>query len=329
MRSRSRTSSPRPRIGSRSSLSSGRSMKIDSISSSTVAVSRPSDSAEVSSGQNAGSSESEPSTACMRPVTSPSRCTLSRKLVRVVLHRRRARAPSRPPPATNCCRIPSVASICRPAYAYQPASCAMFSNPCSVRKRSSSSSGLMPGLEPAEHLQDQLLVEDDRRVRLLGADRPRVAQLVADAGERARSTRTRRCRRRPAPSCSRASGARARAPAADRRARRARVVAGSSWYVSCVPVSKRDLDEQQLEPRIVLAQRRASRRRDACVTSRVFEPNHRWLVTKSIERCRSSSHSVRPSATGTRRTLGARASADTAARRSAGSASARTSPPGS
>jgi hypothetical protein len=44
--------------------------------------------------------------------------------------------------------------------------------------------GVDAGLEPAEHLQDQLLVEDDRRVRLLGSDRARFAQLVTGACKR-------------------------------------------------------------------------------------------------------------------------------------------------
>src|SRR5581483_3247447 len=35
-----------------------------------------------------------------------------------------------------------------------------------------------PGLEPAEHLEDQLFVEDDRRVRLLGRDLARLPQLA-------------------------------------------------------------------------------------------------------------------------------------------------------
>ena len=38
-------------------------------------------------------------------------------------------------------------------------------------------------LEPAEHLEDQLLVEDDRAVRLLRADRTHLAQLAPEPGE--------------------------------------------------------------------------------------------------------------------------------------------------
>src|SRR6478752_10671623 len=39
--------------------------------------------------------------------------------------------------------------------------------------------GIDPRLEAPEDLEDQLLVEDDRRVRLLGADLARFAQLAA------------------------------------------------------------------------------------------------------------------------------------------------------
>ena len=68
-----------------------------------------------------------------------------RRTPRRLRRSRRARAPTRRSPlATKRCIVPSVASICAPTYAYQPASSAMFSNPASVKKRSSSSSGLIP-----------------------------------------------------------------------------------------------------------------------------------------------------------------------------------------
>ena len=145
--------------------------------------------------------------------------------------------PSRPP-ATNRCRIPSVASIGPPEYAYQPASCAMFSKPRSVRNRSSSSSGLMPGLEPPEDLQDQLLVEDDRRVRLLGADRARLAQLLSEPGEALDGAEL------DDPVLGRAACAPDRIRCTSSRTWRgspsaSRPPSTSSWYVSCVPVSKR------------------------------------------------------------------------------------------
>ena len=43
--------------------------------------------------------------------------------------------------------------------------------------------GVDAGLEPAEDLEDQLVVEDDRRVRLLGRDHARRRQLGAETGE--------------------------------------------------------------------------------------------------------------------------------------------------
>ena len=79
----------------------------------------------------------------MRPVTSPRRRVLAmNSSVPPLIVSSACSQPSRPP--TNRCMMPSVTSIWRPVYEYQPTSCAMFSKPCSVRKRSSSSSGLIP-----------------------------------------------------------------------------------------------------------------------------------------------------------------------------------------
>ena len=136
------------------------------------------------SGANAGSVESDASTVCISPVTSPSRRSRSRNALGAL-----ADLVERELPAVDARRA-RTAGGCRasrssgpPEYAYQPPSGAMFAKPCSVRKRSISSSGLMPGLEPAERLEDQLVVEDDRRVRLLGPDRAHVEQLAAETGE--------------------------------------------------------------------------------------------------------------------------------------------------
>ena len=99
--------------------------------------------------------------------------TGARNAVRVALQLRRAPAPSRRRPSgTNSCRTPSVASSAA-AVVLVPAEQRRRRSrkPRSVRKRSSSSSGLSAGLEPAVDLQDQLLAEDDRAVRLLDADR--------------------------------------------------------------------------------------------------------------------------------------------------------------
>src|SRR5439155_3407733 len=43
--------------------------------------------------------------------------------------------------------------------------------------------GVDPRLEPAEHLEDELLVEDDRRVRLFRGDGPHLQQLTAETRE--------------------------------------------------------------------------------------------------------------------------------------------------
>ena len=113
-RSCSRTSSPRPRIGASSSFSSGSSRKMRSICSSTVAVSRPSDSLLGSSAEKFGSLGSEPSTECMRPVTSPRRRSRVRKRSGASLNSRSASSQPSSPPRTNRCSTPSVASICWP-----------------------------------------------------------------------------------------------------------------------------------------------------------------------------------------------------------------------
>ena len=59
----------------------------------------------------------------------------------------------------------------------------MLRKPCSLRKRSISSSGLIPGSSAAEDLEDQRFVEHDGAVRLLGGDEPRGAELAAERGE--------------------------------------------------------------------------------------------------------------------------------------------------
>ena len=121
-----------------------------------------------------------------RPVTSPSRRS-----------RAEERAPARSPSSSSASSQPSSAAahvllqdaerrVDRAARVRVPAAerARCSRKPRSVRNRSISSSGLIPGLEPAEHLEDQLVVEDDRRVRLLGADRAAPSlHLAAEAGE--------------------------------------------------------------------------------------------------------------------------------------------------
>ena len=201
MRSCSRTSSPRPTIGSSRSSSSGRSRKTRSISSSTVAVSRPSASTLGVSGANAGSFASDASTRVhlARHLAEPPQPLEER--VRRARRSRRARAPSRrSPPRTNSWRIPSVAPSGPPEYAYQPPSARDVREAVLGEEAQHLELRVDPRLEPAEDLEDQLVVEDDRRVRLLGADRARVEQLAAEAGEALDRRGTRRCPRRPAAS---------------------------------------------------------------------------------------------------------------------------------
>ena len=210
------------RASSRRRAARGRSR---SISSSTVAVSSPSDSVDGSSGAKLGSVESQPSSVCICPVTSPSRRRLVEERLVARERSRRARAPSRPrPPATKRCRMPSVASIGAPG----------------VRV-------------PARELRDVLeaaLGEEAQQLELGVDARPRAAgRPSGSARRRTRSTcstarrsigravaqlacralrsrldraRTRRRPRRPRTlRAARGSCARARAPGADRRARRA------------------------------------------------------------------------------------------------------------
>src|SRR5205085_1018694 len=82
---------------------------------------------------------------CISPVTSPSRPRRERKRSGSSASSSSASSQPSSPPRTYSCRIPSVADSGPPAYEYQPPSAAMFGKPCSVRKRSISSSGLIPG----------------------------------------------------------------------------------------------------------------------------------------------------------------------------------------
>ena len=87
------------------------------------------------------------------------------------------------PPRTYSWRIPSVAASGPPAYAYQPPSGGDVREAVLGEEAQHLELGVDAGLEPAEDLEDQLVVEDDRRVRLLGADVARVLQLAPETGE--------------------------------------------------------------------------------------------------------------------------------------------------
>ena len=159
-----------------------------SISSSIVAVSSDRFSALGSSGAKSGSPRSEPEHGVQlagdarrgraRAARTPSRSS------------RHSSQPSRAP-ARYSCSVPSVASISRPSYSYQPASGAMCANPRVGEEAQQLELGVDARLEPAEHLQDQALAEDDRRVGLLDADRPHVDR-AAEPGRRRCSAQRKR-----------------------------------------------------------------------------------------------------------------------------------------
>ena len=131
-------------IGAKRS-SSGSRTKIRSMSSSTVAVNNDSDSWLGSSGENAGSLASDPSTLCISAVAIPRLPRRWRKAAGSVPIS--SSASSQPPRASgrNSWATPSVVASADPSYSYQPRSGAMFGKPCCVRNRSTSSSGLTPG----------------------------------------------------------------------------------------------------------------------------------------------------------------------------------------
>ena len=77
----------------------------------------------------------------------------SRKPVAVAGERAPAPAPSRRGRRGRTAASPPAWSSSSPSYSYQPCSGAMLANPCAVRNRSISSSGLMPGSRRAEDLE--------------------------------------------------------------------------------------------------------------------------------------------------------------------------------
>ena len=158
-----------------------------------------------------GRSASEPSTVCMRADDrAERRAGASTKRLGVVARARRAPAPSRRgAPATKLLhdaerRVHQLALVLRTSRR----AAAMCAKPRSVRKRSISSSGLSPGLDAAEGLQHQRVVEDDRGVGLLDADRAHVGAGPRRLDAR-RASGTRRARARRATSRRRAAGRRA------------------------------------------------------------------------------------------------------------------------
>ncbi len=134
-----------------------------------------------SSGAKSGSDGSEASTECISPVTSPSRRSRVRNSSGADCSSSSASSQPSSASGTYCCRIPSVASTGRPEYAYQPCRAAMLAKPLSGEEAQELELRVDPGLEPAVRLQDQLVAEDDGRVRLLDARRPHL-ELAAERG---------------------------------------------------------------------------------------------------------------------------------------------------
>ena len=190
---------------------------------------------------------------------SPSR---SRNRVGSVGDLARAPAPSRRvASATNCCATPSVASSGSPSYSYQPCSGAMFGNSCAVRKRSISSSGLIPGSSLRKTFS---AIRSSNTIELLDCSTP-IGRTVG-VGGRARapsaggSARARRRSRSRASTCRSAAAARGRSLgiARARRRRRARRRARSTPRVDA---------RRRRERRAAAGRARACRWRTATCTS--------------------------------------------------------------
>ena len=242
-----------------------------SISSSTVAVSSPSDSTRGLLGREARVVRvgAEHRVHARRHLAEPARA--ARGSLRCRRASCRARAPSRRRPATNRWRMPSVASIGRPAYAYQPASCAMFAKPCSVRKRSSSSSGLIPASSRRNTFR---ISSSSNTIELFdcSASIGRASRSSCRAAKPSRPRRTRR-RRRPAGSLIALPHHRHELAQRSRGAvERVERVVGEQLVHLVRPRVEADLDEQQLEraarPRAGPRGRRPARARRPSSSSR-------------------------------------------------------------
>ena len=156
-------------IEATASSSSRRSRKTRSISSSMVAHEHP----ERLVARLLGREVRVHAVRGEHRVHAPRDLAELRGVLEEVLRRARARSPqpSRPS-ATNVCRTPSVADRRSPSNAYQPASGAMFAKPCSVRKRSISSSGFSPGSRRRKTFSARASSSTIVELGLLGAHRP-------------------------------------------------------------------------------------------------------------------------------------------------------------
>ena len=192
----------------------------------------------------------------------------------------------------------------------------MFSNSCSVRKRSSSSSGLMPASRRRKTLR---ISSSSKTIDVFDCSPPIARasrELLAEAGEP--GDRAELDDALAGSGASRRSGscARARAPGAGRRARRARRrrAAGTSRACRCRSGSRSAASSSAGPSSRSVAVSTTVRMADV----RAFDPNQRWSRTKSIRRCSSVIRASSSSSAGTRRSRAAPSSAGTAARRCAG-----------
>ena len=188
-------------------------------------------------GAKVGSLESEPSTACIDPVTWPSR--FRRVTNRSgALSARRARAPSR---RARRARTPAARPASRRAAGRRTRTSrragAMFVNPCSVRKRSSSSSGLTPGSRRRKTLR---ISSSSKTIDVLDCSLVITRAVVSSVPRLAKPSSARNSST-PSPA---GSVTPARIMCTSSRTWRGSASASrssplvSSWYVSCVPVSK-------------------------------------------------------------------------------------------
>ena len=167
-----------PRRGGRSARSARRRPagrgRSRSIRSSRSAVNSASDSLPRSSGAKAGSVGSPARAVCIAPTVAPSpRSGSSSESGSPASPSSVHSQPSRPS-AMNSWTTPSVASAGRPWYSYQPSSLRDLAEPAGVEEAEHLELRVHPRLDPAVDLEDRVLAEDDRAVRLLGGDRPRL-----------------------------------------------------------------------------------------------------------------------------------------------------------
>ena len=131
----------------------------------------------------------------MRPVTSPRRRVLAmNSSVPPPIVSSACSQPSRPP--TNRCMMPSVDVHLAPGVRVPADELRDVLEAVLGEEAQQLELGIDPGLEPSEDLEDQLFVEHDRRVRLLGTDRARLAPLAGEPGDRGELDHS-VCRRQP------------------------------------------------------------------------------------------------------------------------------------